>query len=495
MKVTFVYPELSHYPNWKGSFHFGVAWISAVLKEAGHRTSLIHLTRRISEVDFVRTVQRGLPTDLLAFSSTTNEYSYVRQMASWAKRHFDIPTVCGGTHATIAPEDAISARGIDMICLGEGEQTLLELCEHLERGEDIANIRSLWIKRDGTVIKNSVRPLIEELDRLPFPDREVFHCNTLEEMEERRLTVLASRGCPYNCTYCCNRAIRQQYPNPKRYFRFRSVENVVAEIEAALDRYPAIERVIFHDDILTVDKEWFATFSTEYRRRIGLPFACNSRANLMDDTMARQLREAGCVRVNMGIESGNDYIRTEILNRKMSCEQIVRAFAVCKRHGMRTYSFNMVGLPLEGMPAMLDTIKLNAQISPAEIQTSIFYPYPRTELYRLCLERGLLRGQETLDNYFEDTILRLDTIGRKQILFVRAYFPQLVRLYSWLQRLPKWMREPAIQAADKVLSSPTFPYGLFLILQSLSLKRILRGRFPGLYWLLRPLYKRWQYRQ
>lgn len=495
MRVVFIYPELSSYANWKGSLHFGIGWLSAVLKQAGHSTSLLHLTQRVDETTFVCALEHYLPADLIAFSSTTNDFGYTRQLAGWIKARSDVPIVCGGVHATVAPEDAISAPAIDMICIGEGEKPLRELCDALDNGGDFYHIRNLWVKRNGNVIRNAVRPLIEHLDSLPFPDRKVFHYDTLEEMEERRLTVLASRGCPYSCTYCCNHAIRQRYPNARAYVRFRSVANVINEIEDALDTYPAIERIVFHDDVLILDKEWFAAFASEYRRRIGLPFACNCRANLMSDAVAQRLKDGGCVRVSMGIESGNDHIRTEILSRKMSRDQIVTAFATCKRHGIRTYSFNMVGLPFEDMPAMLDTIKLNALVSPHEIQTSIFYPYPKTELHRLCLEHGFLGDQDTLDTYFEDTILTLHTVSRKQILFIRAYFPQLVRLYSALQKLPSCVRQPAILVTDRTISSPRFPNSLLLSLHRLSPRRMLRSRFLGIYRLLRPIYKRLQYRQ
>ena len=174
--------------------------------------------------------------------------------------------------------------------------------------------------------------------------------------------------------------------------RFRSPENVVAEIEQMVAADAGIEFIRFDDDILTVDREWFAPAFGAVPERVGMPFICNSRVNFMDRAMARALAEMGCTVVCMGIESGNPWLREKVLNRHMSNRQIVEAFAACREAGMKTVSTNMFGLPLEDTSMVLDTIKLNGLCHPDTIQVSTFIPYPSTELYRLCEEKGLIEG-------------------------------------------------------------------------------------------------------
>ncbi|MFH1380339.1 MAG: cobalamin-dependent protein, partial [bacterium] len=140
MHILFIYPEFSWFPRWKGSFHFGIGWLSAVLKQAGHTTSLLHLTKRENEKVFLRLLKQQLPVDLLAFSTTSNDFSYVRQLAGWAKEMVDVPVICGGVHATVAPEEVIADENMDMICVGEGEDALVELCDALARGRDYSSI-------------------------------------------------------------------------------------------------------------------------------------------------------------------------------------------------------------------------------------------------------------------------------------------------------------------------------------------------------------------
>ena len=495
MKVVFIYPELSHYPNWKGSFHFGVAYISSVLKKAGHKVSLVHLKKYVCKDEFLRLLADKEPFELLAFSSTTNEFSYIKDLTEWAKAGYSVPVICGGSHATIDPEQVISHHCIDFVCIGEGELPMLELCNKIDAGKDFLDVDSLWLKRDGNIIRNSIRPLLENLDSLPFPDRELFNYQSLEEAEQRRLVVMASRGCPYKCSYCCNYLFRDCYSNKGKYVRFRSVDNIIQEIKVSTKEYGDIERIVFHDDIFPLDKNWFNKFIDNYSKDVNLPFICNSRANLIDEEVVYNFRKAGCIQVNIGIESGNEKIRKEILNRNISQKQILNAFNLCRKMGLRTYAYNMVGIPSEELSDMLDTVKLNTLAKPSQIQTSIFYPYPRTELYNFCDRLGLLKCKRDATNYFSDTVLNLPPLLKKQIKFISRYFATLVAIYSTIYSLPQCLSRRAIGFMDKFLSSKLFPYLLLIKLKpTLSLKNLLRSKFPSIYSFVRPFYKRVQYK-
>lgn len=414
MKVTFVYPDFFQYADGgfmpEGRMYLGVAYLSAVLKKAGHQTSLIHLVAPPERDSFLASIEAESP-DLLGFSSTTHMFRHVARMAGWLREGAFLPTVCGGVHPTIAPEDVIGTPGIDIACRGEAEETLLELCEAMEAGRDFSRIEGLWVRGGEEVVRNPVRPLNRALDSLPFPDRGLFDTRLFCADQHPRGTLMASRGCPFNCSYCSNHAQKSAYPNPGDYVRFRNPQNVVAEIEKMLEADARIEYIRFDDDILTVDREWLSRLSALYRERVGMPFICNSRVNFTDRETAGMLAEMGCTVVCMGIESGNEWLRDKVLNRHMSNSHIVDAFAACHEAGMKTVSTNMFGLPLEDTSMVLDTIKLNARCHPDTIQISTFIPYPNTELYRLCLDKDLLQGGEVDSIFAGRSPLRSDAAG------------------------------------------------------------------------------------
>ena len=403
MKVTFVYPDFFQYPDGtfmpEGRIYLGVAYLSAVLKRAGHETALVHVVEPPEREWLLQRVKATSP-DLVGFSSTTHMFRHVARWAGWIADEMDVPVACGGVHPTIATDEVAETRGIDFAVVGEAEDTLLELCEALSCGADPSGIAGLWASRpDGSVARNPARPLATDLDSLPFPDRSIFDPALFCADQHPRGTLMASRGCPFNCTYCSNHAQKSVYPNPEKYVRYRSPGNVIAEIEQMLASDGAIEYIRFDDDILTTDRKWFAELSALYRERVHMPFICNSRVNFMSEELAGALAEMGCEVVCMGIESGNARFREEVLNRHMSDAQITRAFAACRDAGMKTVSTNMFGLPLEDTSMVLDTIKMNGRCHPDTIQVSTFIPYPGTELFKLCDERGLIEG-ERVDSIF-----------------------------------------------------------------------------------------------
>lgn len=465
MKVTFIYPDLiySHIPKWSGTYYVGVGSLASVLKKAGHEVSLLHITTAIKEREFEHRLETSDP-DLIAFSCTTHMYPFVQQYASRTKKCFpQVLTVCGGVHPTLNPQQVISDPNIDIVCMGEGEDVLTELCNCLQRSKDFTKVRNLWIKKEGETYRNPLRPLIENLDSVPFPDREIFDHPNLAQSQDGVGIFMASRGCPYNCSYCCNHALRQIYTNENlnKFVRFRSVDNVLQEIKQVLAVHPYIKIIHFDDDILPLRKEWFEEFAVKYRGDIALPLNCNLRANLVDEQTVQLLKHAGCRQVALGVESGSDYIRNEVLNRNLSKSQLIRSFSLCRSAGMKVYSFNMVGLPFEKPQHILETIKLNGQLKPDQIQVSIFYPYPHTSLYNICKEKGFLT-EKTLPSYFQDdTILEQPTLSKEEMVFFKNYFSLLVRLYKFVQRFCSPL---SIRSLDWLLLSGR---GFFLVMNKI----------------------------
>lgn len=455
MKVTLVYPDILEGASWTGYYYSGVGLLSAVLKRAGHEVSLLHVTRELSRMEFLNSLQPHIVEDgvrLVGFSVTSNMFPFARQWSEWAKQDINATVIHGGIHPTLSPEATIQLPFIDAICVGEGEQALLEVVGRLEKGEGIGDVANIWSKVGGTVLRNGPRPLLADLDQLPFADREIFDFTNLYHERQGEATVMVSRGCPYDCSYCCNHSLKRLYQGLGKYVRFRGVSSVMQELKQILSDHPSIHGFVFDDDILPLNKKWFASFAEAYAREIQRPFRCNLRPNLVNEETVHLLKQAGCVELRLGIESGNDGIRNDVLKRRLSREELVRAFEVAKKESLRLYSFNMVGIPGENMAEMLDTVKMNAKLAADVCRVTIFYPYEQTWLHQLSEKEGLLTSKVVTD-YAEDTVLNFPPARRNQVLFVRRYFSVLVRSYRLLIKLRYPQRVMAIRIMDGFLES------------------------------------------
>lgn len=487
LKITFLYPDFFQYDEERylpeGRIYLGIGYLSAYLKREGHRTSLIHLVRPVGREELLARLAEESP-DLVAVSSTTHMFPHVRRWVSWIKEESDLFTVCGGAHPTLDPEGALREAPLDAVCLGEGEETLAELCAALEEGRDPSGIASLWVRRGEEIIRNPVRPLVEDLDSLPLPDREIFDPANFCEQQHERGTLMASRGCPYSCTYCSNHAQRSIYPNRRSYVRFRSVDNVMREIRAiiAADTGGRLRYIRFDDDILTLDREWFRELVERYREEVDLPFICNSRVNVLDEETVALFARAGCSVICMGIESGNEGLRRKVLNRHMSNRDIVRAFHLCRRYGIKTVSTNMTALPDEDLPALLDTIKVNAMARPNCMQVSTYHPYPNTRLYSYCEKKGYLSGRH-VDTIFDGrSSLEIPAFRDPAYAFAKEKFYPLAELYSRLYEAGR-AGGAAAGALDRLLTADGIPWRLRRpLLEAVAGWADRRSRFEWIYY-------------
>jgi len=435
MRIAFVYPDLNFFSSpvkYRGIIALGIGYLSSSLKKAGHQVSLIHIIDKFDQEHYLDLLNKAKP-QIVAFSSLTHQFNTVKMMAKLVKDNFDVLTICGGVHPTIAPEESIEVKDLDIICRGEGEEAFVELCNALENKKDISRIKNLWIKQDGKIYKNDVRPLEENLDNLPFPDRQIFDYDNMWDGDVRVIQVLTGRGCPYDCGYCCNHQYRALYKGSK-YVRFRSPEKVIEEIMEAKKVYKNARFVNFLDDTFCLRKEWLEKFLPLYKKEINLPFHAHTRVEVLDDEVAKLLKDAQLEHISVGIESGNEELRERVLNRKMTNQQIAKAFELGRKYGINMSGYNMVGLPFENIKQVLETIKLNAKVRPHQMNVAIFQPYPHTKLYQLCKENNLLTEKE-ITSYFGNSVLTQKSISNNEVDFTYFYFKPFVQLYKWAYKL------------------------------------------------------------
>lgn len=449
MKVLFVYSDISGLERYGArKYYSGIGSLSAVLKAAGHQTALLYLLEEPNAEAFVAAVDAEAP-DVVAFSATTHQYGYVARYAAELKpARPGLLLVCGGMHATLVPEEVAADPVWDVVCVGEGEYALRELADALEAGADYGSIRNLWVRRGEEVVRNPMRALIANLDELPYVDREVFGYAQLLAENDGWVDMMVGRGCPYDCSYCCNHALRSRYHGLGRYVRFRSVEHVMGELRALRERY-AIITLNFQDDIFTIDKQWTLAFCQAYVAEFSYPFWINTRVErIADEEIVAALAKAHCAGIRVGVENGSEELRISVLKRTMSNAQIIGAFRLAQKHGLKTSTTNMIGVPGETAATIQATIDLNRELNPDRYQFSVFYPYPMTELHDVCLREGLLRqGAETSSYFSRTSVLALPTLSERELaqgyerfaaledeLALRRASPRKYWLYRWLLR-------------------------------------------------------------
>jgi anaerobic magnesium-protoporphyrin IX monomethyl ester cyclase len=413
VRVLFITQQVDYEPQ-------GIMYLSSALKAAGHQVELA-----IAAHHDPLAVAREFRPDVAAYSVITGSQRYYLDLNRRLKAEMPgIFATFGGPHATFFPELA-REDGVDGVCRGEGEAALVDLVEALDGGgpQAVLGIENWSFHHNGDVIANPLRRYVDDLDSLPFPDRALIYERDPAAGRSKIKHFLAGRGCPYNCTYCFNHALSEMYRGKGRRFRLRSVDNVIDEVRWVQEHYP-LEFVVFVDDTFVLSKEWLTEFAVKYPQRIGLPFFCNTRANLVTAEQVQLLKEAGCYSVSMGIEAGNDRIRNELLKRRMSREQILEAARLIREGGLHFTTTSMIGLPTSTLADDLETLELNVQVRPSYAHIFIFQPYPRTELGEFTREQGWMVG--TFDDIgevaWDHSILEFDAAHKRGLAVLQRFF-------------------------------------------------------------------------
>ncbi len=362
----------------------GLMYISAALKAAGHQAEICR-----SSLREVRKSLNQFKPQIIGFSLMTGFHFGALEVNRKIKKDYNCFSVLGGPHPTFFPE-IVNEEGVDAVCIGEGELAIVELVNRLESGDDITDIANFWIKKDGEIFKNGVRPLIEELDTIPFPDRELYNKYSFRRSFKLK-TFLSNRGCPYNCTYCFNHIYKKIYADKGKVLRLRSIDNIIEEIKEIRDQYP-LGCVWFVDDIFITTEDRLREFSEKYKKAIGIPYICYARVESITREVCKLLQASNCHLVSMGIETGNDYLRREVLQRKMNNERMINAFQMLRGEEIKTLSQNLIGIPGETLSEAFETIQLNIHSQPTIAQVNIFTPYPKLTLTEKAKELGIFPG-------------------------------------------------------------------------------------------------------
>ena len=425
----------------RGAEYIGIEYLSACLKAKGHKTELIFdpgfddtfffkapFLKRLNRWPRLIDRVKSFAPDVLAVSSLTNTYPYIRQLVRQIKEAYRCYTILGGIHATAIPEFLIQDGLFDAVCIGEGEEALVELLDQLAAGESPHHVNNFCFMRDGELIRNPLNPLISDLDTLPFPDKELF-CRA--GAFSSTVVVLSGRGCPFSCTFCVNDNNRRLYKGLGCYVRQYSPERMIAELDVTVKTLP-IKGFNFQDDILTMNQKWLEQFSELYRVKIQKPFQCNVHPNFVSEDIVRLLKEAGCDSVCMGVQSAVPHIRRHLMQRPESNQDIVQAVALFKKYKLPIYLEYIFGLPDEGYEDIKENFIFNRKLHPTNTSTFTLYPFPGTSILEELKSSGDLDAESLAQihqgegSYHYDSFLNLP--DKKLSESAAALLPILTKL-------------------------------------------------------------------
>lgn len=364
----------------------GLAYLAAVLERAGYDVKIIDAPAISMNFKSLRYELSRLKPDVVGITATTPYIFDAIETAKIAKMEIpDCVTILGGPHPTLMPVETLSNPYVDIVCIGEGEKTIVELANALEMyGMDkLSDIKGIAYKHDGKPIINEPRPLIEDLDSLPFPARHLLPMNMYKAFGKRIPigSILTSRGCPFKCIFCASSKIWG------KKFRARSPRNVVDEIEEFISKYRS-KYIEFIDDIFTLSKKRTIEICKEIKSRgLDIFWGCSSRVDTVTKEILAIMKSAGCFIIYFGVESGVQRILDK-LAKGIKLEQIKKAFRWAKEVGIQTLASVMIGAPGESLEDIQRTLKFVKKLDPDFVQFSILTPYPGTEIYEELKKQG-----------------------------------------------------------------------------------------------------------
>lgn len=364
----------------------GIAYIAAVVRKNGYKVKIIDCTLNVSHQDLLEILQVELP-DIVGITATTSAFNNAKDIAKDIRTMLpEVKIIIGGCHVTAVPGEALSDGYFDIGVIGEGEETFLELAQRIEKGGVFDDIAGIAYKKNGNVIVNKRRPLIKDLDTLPFPAWDLLPDlakYSPTPASYRRLplaTVMTSRGCPMQCKFCDRSIFGSEH-------RQREPENIFNEIEELVHKFGAKE-IRFFDDTFTLNKERIFEICEGFKRRkLDIPWTCLTSVTTVSEKLLKTIRKAGCWQVLYGLESG-DKRMLEILGKGNTLQQNKKAVYLAKQAGLGVRADFLVGAPGETKESLVNTLNFAKSLPLDYAHFNKFVPYPGTQFHKILTNQG-----------------------------------------------------------------------------------------------------------
>ncbi len=403
---------------------FGISYISSFLKAHGYETELLVMSQKTNFAVVDRKME-GFPPKLVCFTAVFSEYKFIVSIARYIKdRYPDSYLLVGGPNVSLNPEECLTDP-FDAICIGEGEVAALELIRQLENKEAPSHIPNLWIKSSSGIQKNPTSPFFQELDRFPFPDRDMWQ--DWIKNRDAAWPVLLGRGCPFLCTYCSNHALRKLAEG--KYVRYRSIENIVCEIQDITNRDPEAKKFYLEIETFAANMTWalklceaLEKLNAEYERPLSFGVNLRITPDISLTELFLAMEKANFEYVNIGLESGSEKVRRNVLKRNYSNSDLKTAVALAKQYGLKVNLTIMVGIPDETEEDFKDTIEVARACMPDYYELYIYFPYPGTELHRLAKQKGYIADGLSVERERSRVTVKMPDFREEQILSNYIWF-------------------------------------------------------------------------
>ncbi|MDR0372067.1 MAG: B12-binding domain-containing radical SAM protein [Nitrososphaerota archaeon] len=417
-KIALVTPplleDIGHHPLFPP---LGLAYMAAVLDQNGFEVKIVDCPVNRYDYSKLGSELATFGPSMIGIGSMTPIAEASFQSARTAREACpDAQIIMGGPHATFQGEDILTTeKSIDLIVRGEGEKTLLELAQQHETGKKLGDIEGITFRKDKEIIQTPTRPFIQNLDALPWPAYKFVPIEKYWVQGQKLLSVITSRGCPYQCPFCVASQMFGQR------FRARSANNVLEELEWLRNEYGA-EGVAFQDDTLTFDKKRATDICDGMiERKINLRWGCGTRADVVTKELLQKMAKAHCDEVMFGIESGCERMR-ESLKRGVTNEQCENAIKWAKEAGMFVTVSVILGYPGETKESLQETLDFVRKIEPDDAWLCHATPFPGTQLRQIVEKNGWKMSEDwkiysTMNAIFEDP-----NLPAKEIALMRKQF-------------------------------------------------------------------------
>ncbi len=397
MKILLINPPYTNFEGIKESgghmMPLGLAYLASFLREkADYDISILDAEVKGLNYEQIKQSIKEENAALIGITCPTPTMGHVFKIAEIIKQEInpELPIVVGGVHPTALPEETIKNRYLDFAVISEGEQTFAELARALAQGEKEFNkILGLYYKRDGKIIATPPRPLVDGVDKIPCPARDLFDLKIYYSAPTKKVSndpagpILTSRGCAFNCIHCISRKIWG------RHVRFRSPDNVVAEIEECIQKF-GIREFNFFDDTFTLNQERVFNICEEItKRKLEISWIAFSRVNTISEKLALAMKAAGCKKISLGLESGSQKI-LDSMRKKATIELGKKAVEIIAKQGILVHATFMLGNLNETEDTIKETIKFAKSLPLDNATFFITSPFPGTELYEIAKKEGFI---------------------------------------------------------------------------------------------------------
>lgn len=462
MRILLVDPPFYRFISYYNRFFpLGLAYLAAVLRDNGHEVLIYDADankEKAHDMDFsaledkypqyiedvrklahpiweeLRDVMNQFKPELVGVSVFTTKVASALMAAQIAKScNPNVPVVMGGPHPSVKSEELLRiAPFVDFAVRGEAESSFVRLIQAVERKGGYGDIEGLSFRADGQIRHNPPAGFIRDLDRLPYPARDLLLNKGSYTSEDMGL-MMSGRGCPFDCTFCSSAGVWG------RGVRFRSIKNVIAEMRQVCSSYRTVQ-FSFKDDIFTINPKRVLEFCTLLKsEKLHVNWDCNARVNLIDERLLAEMKSAGCNGIKVGIESGSDRVLKDVMKKSITVAQVEHAAQLIRKAGIHWTGYFMMGLPTETEQEMLSTLDLMRRIKPDFASLSVYEPLPGTQLYEAGLASGDTVESRTLDDYysispkyyyFRDIGNRIDTMTDDRFRYLEGYMKASFHRYN-----------------------------------------------------------------